>query len=144
LRATKSKENIFPKRTANVKKTGRTLLDPEIIVSLKQEIAGLWAMYKIEKVYQKAFIDAVTPLNSKLSIQILAKEIENLRNEKANVQQIEVAIGDREELIRSVHQLLNFIQNNPSHTNAKNEVALHIIIGCNSIKTTKNGILTSC
>lgn len=122
LRPTKSKENIFPKKSANAKRTGYSLLDPEVVVSLKEEIKALWTLYNIEKVYQEAFIDAVSLLNSKLAIQILAKEIENLRNEKANVQQIDVAILDREETIRSIHQLLNFMQNNPSHTNAKNEV----------------------
>lgn len=91
-------------------------------MALKEEIGELWREHRVEKVYQEGFTDAVARVDTKLGIQILAKEIENLRNEKANVQLIAAAVLEREEAVSAVHQLINFVQNNSSNTNAKNEV----------------------
>jgi len=115
----KSKENITPKK--NVLGQGEAnLINPETIVSLKGEILYLWEIYRIDKVYRKAFTESVSKLPPKMCIQILAKEIENLYNEKATIQQIFLSIQQREDCINT---LKNLIQDN-SDTDIKKQVLI--------------------
>ena len=130
LKSAKSKENISPKKSVvplNKKKTGPNLVNPETISSLQEEIIYLWEIYKIEKVYQDAFMDSLLSLQPKMYIQILAKEIENLYNEKAAVQQIYLAIQKREDSIKYVKQILSYMQSNPVSSDIKDQV-------CDSLK----------
>jgi len=125
LKSNKSKENISPKKNIPgtvKKKIGPTLVNPDTISSLHEEITYLWEIYRIEKVYQNAFMESLQYLQPKMYIQILAKEIENLYNEKSMVQQLFLSIQKREDAIKTIKQLLTYIQTNPNVPDIKDEV----------------------
>jgi len=108
LRPNKSKENI----SKNISTQGRSkfsanLVNPETIVSLQEELRYLWETHKIDKIYQDHFICGLSGLEPKMHIQILAKEIENLYNEKATIQQLLQSIYKREECINHLKSLIN-------------------------------------
>ena len=81
------------------------LVNPETIGSLKEEIFYLWELYQIDKLYQDAFMRCLSGLQPKMYIQILAKEIENLHNEKATMQQIFISIQQREDCIGVIEKI---------------------------------------
>lgn len=143
MRSTKSKENITPKNNSITKKPGHSFVDTETAVTLKENISILWKIYKIDPAYQNIFIESLSPLPTKILIQLLAKEIENLKNGKSNVQQIDIAIHNRENSIKEIKELLNSIQKNESNADLKNQVMKKNIIGYNDIKAIENGIIAS-
>ena len=126
---TKSKENISPKKpgvTPGKKKSGKNLVTPDTIASLQEEISYLWEIYRVEKTYCEAFMDSLSNLQPKMYIQLLAKEIENLYNEKAVIQHIFTSIQKREESVKYIHQMISYLGSNPAGPDIKDQVLLTI------------------
>lgn len=118
----KSKENITPKRNASGSREAN-LINAETAASLREEINYLWEIYRIDKMYREAFMESMAGLPPKMHIQVLAKEIENLYNEKAAIQQIFVAIQQREECIGLLEEAINGLQENSSVAEIKEQVS---------------------
>ena len=126
-----SKENISPKKPVGIsgkKKAGPNLVNSDTIASLQEEISYLWEIYRIDKAHQEAFLDSLASLQPKMYIQLLAKEIENLYNEKAAIQQVFVAMQKREESIKCVKQILGYLATNPPLMDIKEQVQYFLII----------------
>ncbi len=127
-RAAKSKENISPAKrpgvTSGKKRSGKNLVTPGTIASLQEEISYLWEIYHIEKSQQDSFMDSLTGLQPKMYIQLLAKEIENLCNEKSTIQLVAAAIQRREESIKCVHQIISYISTSQPTADIREQVCV--------------------
>ena len=91
------------------KAKGGTLINQETIAALQEEIEYLWTVYRIDPYYRKAYMESLAKLHIATYIQLLAKEIENLYNEKAAIQQLCVAVQKREEQIKFIRELNQFL-----------------------------------
>lgn len=114
LRSHKSKENI----SKNIVTQGRSrfsanLINPETVASLQEELRYLWDTHKIDATYQNYFIQGLAGLELKMLVQIVAKEIENLYNEKAAIQQLFLAMQKREECVAHLKDLASLVRNSP-------------------------------
>ena len=112
----KSKENITPRKSTSkhINRQGGNLINQGTITSLNEEILYLWETYKVDKVYQDAFIESMSELQPKMHIQILAKEIENLYNRKATIQQLFMSIHNREDRINSIKEIIKTLDTVPT------------------------------
>ena len=79
-------------------------INQETVSALQEEIEYLWSVYRIEPYYQKAYFESLSRLHITTYIQFLAKEIENLYNEKSSLQQLYAVIRKREEHIRALKE----------------------------------------
>jgi anaerobic ribonucleoside-triphosphate reductase len=132
----KSKENITPKKNVTGQREAN-LINPETIASLKEEIQYLWEIYRIDRVYREVFTESMSKLPPKMCIQILAKEIENLYNEKATIQQIFMSIQQREDCINTLKDL---IQDN-SITDKKMQVITLFHVGNKFIREATHDVI---
>ena len=90
------------------------LISPETISALQEEIEYYWNVYRIDSYYTSAYMDCLAKLHITTYIQLLAKEIENLRNEKAAIQRLYITIQKREESLGSVSELAQYLASGPS------------------------------
>ena len=85
-------------------------VNQETISALQEEIEYLWSLYRIDKYYQKAYYESLSNVPITAYIQFLAKEIENLYNEKSTIQQLYSAICKREEQLHSIKNLEPYLE----------------------------------
>lgn len=105
----------------NKKKAGQNLINTDTIASLQEEISYLWEIYRIDKYYEDVFMESLSNLSPKMYIQLMAKEIENLYNEKSNVQHIFLTIQKREEMIKCLKQMNQVLASNTGNTDLKDK-----------------------
>lgn len=77
----------------------------ETLATLKDEITYLWGAYKIDPYYQDLFWASLAGLPTPACVQCLAKEIEDLYNERACVQRLFANISRREDLFGRIEKL---------------------------------------
>lgn len=116
------KGSAAPRKKANREPS---IISQETLAALQEEIDYLWGLYRIDPYYRRAYMDSLSRLQVQMYIQLLAKEIENLYNEKAAVQQLCLAIQKREEQIKYIRQLDRFLGEGQSKspTEARENVA---------------------
>ena len=115
------KGSAAPKK---VKINSQNLINQETISALQEEIEYLWNVYRIDSYYQKAYLESLSRLHIATYIQFLAKEIENLYNEKADIQKLYFAIQKREEQLKYLKELNHFLAEGKSNTEAKENVII--------------------
>lgn len=81
------------------------IINPETVSALKEEIQYLWEVYKIDPSFRQSFFDSIAHLQPKLCVEALAKEIQNLYNEKAEIQILISQIQRREKLVADIKLL---------------------------------------
>jgi hypothetical protein len=91
------------------------LISPETISALQDEIEYYWNVYRIDSYYTTAYMDCLSKLHIATYIQLLAKEIENMRSEKAAIQRLYVTMQKREESLASVSDLAQFLATTPKN-----------------------------
>ena len=101
------------KRDAGIhmRKKGKlhSLINQETVSALLEEMDYLWEIYRIDQHYKSAYLESLSRLQMATYIQLLAKEIENLYNEKAAIQQLYSAIQKREEQVKYIKELNQFL-----------------------------------
>ncbi len=101
---------------------GQNLINQETVSALQEEVEYLWTVYRIDPYYRRAYLESLAKLHIATYIQLLAKEIENLYNEKAAIQQLYLAIQKREEQIKYIRQLNQFLADGKSGPEARENV----------------------
>eukprot|EP00826_Nyctotherus_ovalis_P046023 TRINITY_DN5152_c0_g1_i23.p1 TRINITY_DN5152_c0_g1~~TRINITY_DN5152_c0_g1_i23.p1 ORF type:complete len:137 (+),score=21.80 TRINITY_DN5152_c0_g1_i23:208-618(+) len=79
------------------------------LAALQEEICYLWSINSVDPTYQKAFLECLSKARAKLCIQFLAKEIESLEKKTSDIQQLYSSIEKREELIKRIRELNEFL-----------------------------------
>lgn len=90
----------------------QSIVNPKTITALKEEIFYLWDIYKIDVSYRDAFLNSIENQPRSQQVQSLAKEIENLYNEKAEIQKLYTQIQKREVVLAEIQQINENITKN--------------------------------
>jgi hypothetical protein len=77
----------------------QNLVNAETVAALQDELEYLWEVYRVDLHYRHAFSDSVAGTPPTYYIQRLATEINNLYNERAAVQQLQLGMQKREEAL---------------------------------------------
>lgn len=100
--------------TVKKDKSIKTVINQETISALQEEIEYLWNVYRIDKHYQRSYLESLARLQITTYIQLMAKEIENLYNEKSVLQNLMSSIEKREAKIKQIAQFNTFLASNPN------------------------------
>jgi len=93
--------------------TTQDILNEETLATLKDEIAYLWEIYKIDPYYKDAYLKALSNLSTQAYIEQLAKEIDLLYKEKSTIQKLYSHIRKREDILLQIEKISEYFKNNP-------------------------------
>lgn len=85
------------------------LANRKTLAALQEKIRYFWSINSVDPTYQKAFLECLSKARTKLHIQFLAKEIESLEKQTSDIQQLYSSIEKREELIKTIKELNEFL-----------------------------------
>jgi hypothetical protein len=91
----------------------------ETLQYLQSELTKYWDAYNVEVYHRNVFKDCVEGLSLELCSPIIAKEIQDMQNEKAPILKVMKAVLAREECLKNIFEMNTFISSNPQSVNSE-------------------------